>query len=131
MGEHIDITDLATKEDLRFAQTTLLKQIETGFAGINTRLDQINGRVVKREVEAGQHDVRLGALERNCPLHRRGDPSGADFRDRRATREDSRRISERDVKIAAIAIGTAFTVVAFLWKALPVVVAAVSQGARP
>jgi hypothetical protein len=130
MGD-IDITDLATKEDLRFAQTQLIDQLQRGFAGMNTRLDTLNGRVVKREVEAGQHDVRLGALERNCPLHRSGDPVGADFRGRRATREDSRRITERDVKIAAIAIGAAATVVGFVWKALPVVVAAVSQGVRP
>lgn len=111
-----------TREDLIDLRNMLSTRLDTGFSDLNERLDVLNGRVGRGEVDLGKHDIRLTNVEREVfrASTRRPDPPDED---RRAPPEEDRlAITRRDVNVAIATVCGAGGVVTFLWKILPAVI---------
>lgn len=106
------------REDIRDLREEILKQIESGFLRVNTRLDIINGRVGKGEIESATHQAKLANLERE--IFPRGGRRKIDPVDR-----PKGSISERDVRIVLATIGIQTSVLLFFFKVLPYVMKAI------
>lgn len=90
-----------TKDDLWDVRDQLTAQITEGFRGVHARQDKTNGRIGAAEIEAGKHQERIAALERDIREVKRASTP-------RVSDEGSRRITTRDVSIiiaTLIAIG--------------------------
>ena len=110
-----------TRDDL----SDLRNDVREGFSGIHARLDITNGRIGKAEVDIAQHDVRIKNVEREV-FHRRRDDRddrSDDDQDRRRDYDD-RAITQRDVRVVFITLGSAGSVILFFWKILPALLAA-------
>lgn len=53
-----------TRADLKESEDRIIHQMDRGFTGINTRLDELNGRVRKGEVAEAEHLTRIKNIER-------------------------------------------------------------------
>lgn len=59
-----------SREEFTAFTTRLYETIDDGFAGTHRRLDALNGRIGKNEVDIAAHEVRLDTLDESH-LHRR------------------------------------------------------------
>lgn len=107
-----------TKEDLWDLRDTLSRQNKDGFDGVHERLDVLNGRVGKNEVQGGEHGVRLINLEREVFKRRRSDTDDE--------AKDAAPITRRDLTVALATLSAAGAIVTFLWKVLPAMLKALA-----
>ena len=115
----MDSRDMQRLNDVR---DQLSKQIDAGFNRINMRLDILNGRVGKGEVESAQHGMQLKNIERELF------PAGG----RRKTDPDERPapvplpslVSNRDVRMVVAGVTGTIGVLAFFTKLLPMLLKA-------
>ncbi len=70
-----------TGEELRDMRDTVLETVREGFDRTHQRLDVLNGRVGKNEVDTGRHDIRLTVLERRHGVRRSADQASITRRD--------------------------------------------------
>jgi hypothetical protein len=105
---------VVTKEDLWDVRDTLSAEAMRGFGGVHERLDVLNGRVGRGEVQAGEHGVRLVNLEREVFKRRRTDAGDVTPEDR-----DAAPITRRDLKVAGYVLTGAAGTIGFLVKVLP------------
>lgn len=95
------MSDGPGREEFTAAIDRLDESIRDGFEGTHRRLDAINGRVGRAEIEQARQDQRLKVLEHAVfPRRRRDDPDEADYVSER-TRE--RRKIARDTGLVAVA----------------------------
>lgn len=102
-----------TKEDLRDLRDTIVDQMRDGFSGVYERQDKTNGRLLKAEERGTEHDVKVKNLEREV-FHRhrrRADPMST-------AAAATTGVTQRDVRIAAVSLGSAFAILkALAWFA--------------
>lgn len=103
-----------TKEDLWDVRDRLSAEAQQGFNGVHERLDVLNGRVGRGEVQAGEHGVRLVNLEREVFKRRR-----SNVEEHAPDDPDAAPITRRDLKVAGYVVTGIAGGVAFLFKALP------------
>ena len=61
-------------DEVRDMRDQILREMHEGFKGVYARQDKTNGRIDSLQVQGGEHDARLGALEHDREafyLHRR------------------------------------------------------------
>jgi hypothetical protein len=105
--------EVVNKDDLHDVRDTLSAQIQIGFSGIATRLDLLNGRVVKGEVNDAEHRIRLDNLERDARERRSASPAtGAGI-------EEQAAITRRDLKVSVAVLIAAWTIAQVLMKLVP------------
>jgi hypothetical protein len=115
-----------TREELREivndVRDTITEQMARGFGAVNARLDVLNGRVGKGEVQGGEHGVRLVNLEREIfrTGRRRGSRADDDAPGERSS------ITRRDVGVFVAGIGAVVSVLVFLEKIAPLLRALVT-----
>jgi hypothetical protein len=66
-----------TRDELRDLREDLVERMSSGFAGVHSRLDVLNGRTGKGEVAVGEAAVRLAHLEHEVFRRRRGKGDGS------------------------------------------------------
>lgn len=112
----MDNRDMAHLNDVR---DQLGKQIEAGFLRVNTRLDILNGRVGKGEIESAIHQAKLENLERE--IFPRGGRRKVD-----PIARPKGNISERDVRVVLATIGIQTSALLFVFKVLPYIMKAIA-----
>jgi hypothetical protein len=121
MGGPVTKDDLWDLRDTLSAQSArdraaLAEQFERGISGMHERLDTLNGRVGRGEVQGGEHGVRLVNLEREVFKRQR---AGSDSDATAERRDDSSPITRRDLKVAGYVLAAAAGTLGFLFKLLP------------
>ena len=98
-----------TRDDLRDLREDLVDRINTGFAGLNSRLDLLNSRTGKNEVSAAEAALRVTNIERE--LFKR--PKRSESRD-----EDRPALTRREWTLIWTSLGAAIPAVMWLLERL-------------
>lgn len=98
-----------TKEDLRDLRDQVLDEMRLGFGRTHERLDILNGRIGKNEVETGKHEIRLRNVEKAVFDRRHAEP-------RHLSDPEQRSVKRRDVTlIIAGGAGLLLTIKFLVW----------------
>ncbi len=110
-----------SREEFAAFTGRLYKTIDDGFAAINDRLDIVNGRTGKSEVEIGKLDIRLSSAEQKL-FRRRQDEDSGTIQTKRTTRPGTGAAwaEERVTKREGALIGLGLTVLVTVLKVLEV-----------
>jgi hypothetical protein len=111
--------EVINKDDLHDVRNQLGEQMQRGFLQITTRLDILNGRVGKGEVESAIQRVRLDGLEGDVKERRSTDAIARKAEPLTTAEEDQAAITRRDLKVAVAVIGAIYIIGQFLFKAGP------------
>lgn len=104
------MSDVSTKADLRDVRDSILDEMRAGFDRIHARLDLLNGRVSKSELEIGRHHERLKTLFARM-FERR-------HHQRRDAAKDQRPLTKRDIGLVVGGGAGLIAVIKFLvWMA--------------
>lgn len=90
------MTDV-TRDELRDLRDDLAERLSSGFHGVNTRLDTLNGRTAKSEAAIAAGDVRLRNLEREVFDRRRRRSTDGDHE--HAGDENRPALTRRELKL--------------------------------
>lgn len=104
--------EVVNKDDLHDVRDLLGAQMQTGFGGINARLDVLNGRVGKGEVNDAEHRIRLDNLER-LEREKRSQPVQG------VAIEEQAAITRRDLKVAVAVISAMYLLAQVAFKLVP------------
>lgn len=76
------MSDGPTREEFAAFSDRLYTQMDDGFAGVHSRLDELNGRTRTGEIETGKLGVRIEVIEKakfDHPRRRSSDGSRSSF----------------------------------------------------
>jgi len=101
------MSEVSTKADVRDMRDQLLGEMREGFDRTHARLDLLNGRVSKSEIEIGKHSERIKTLFARIVDRR--------HHERRQDEEAERRpITRRDVALIGTGLGMGLATLKFL-----------------
>ncbi len=101
------MSEVCTKADLRDVRDQILDEVRSGNDRTHERLDVLNGRVGRGEVQAGKHDERLKNVEYEVFDRRK--------QERRGTGESEKQpIRRRDVTLVVAGGAALVAIVKFI-----------------